>query len=52
MNGKSVVINRPINELFYLIEPMKKNSDDIRPTFVDDNKICEIVNCDIIRYFE
>ena len=52
INGKPVVINRPINKLFYLTEPMKNTSDDIRPTFVDDSKICKIVNCDIVRYFE
>ena len=41
INGKRVVINRPINK-FYLIEPMKQTNADIQPKFVDDTKICQI----------
>ena len=41
INGKAVVINRPINKL-YPIEPVKQTSVDIQPKFVDDTKICQI----------
>ena len=41
INGKTVVINRPINKL-YLIEPMKQTSANIQSKFVDETKICQI----------
>ena len=41
INGKTVVINRPINKV-YPMEPMKQTSADIQPRFVDDTKICKI----------
>ena len=41
INGKTVVINRPISKL-YPIEPVKQTSADIQPKFVDDTKICQI----------
>ena len=41
INGKAVVLNRPINK-FYLIEPVKQTSTDIQLKFVDDTKICQI----------
>ena len=41
INGKAVVINKPINKL-YPIEPVKQTSADIQPKFVDDTKICQI----------
>ena len=41
INGKAVVINKPINKL-YTIEPVKQTSADIQLKFVDDTKICQI----------
>ena len=41
INGKTAVINRPINKL-YPIEPIKQTSADIQLKFVDDMKICQI----------
>ena len=41
INGKAVVINRPINKL-YPIEPVKQTGEDIQPNSVDDRKICQI----------
>ena len=41
INGKAVVINRPIYKL-YPTEPVKQTSADIQPKFVDDTKICKI----------
>ena len=38
INGKAVVINRPIYKL-YPTEPVKQTSADIQPKFVDDTKI-------------
>ena len=40
INGKAVVINRPISKLCP-IEPVKQTSADIQPKFVDDPKICQ-----------
>ena len=37
INGKEVVVNRPINKL-YPIEPVKQTSADIQPKFADDTK--------------
>ena len=41
INGKAVVMNRPINKL-YPIEPVKQTSADIQTKFIDDTKICQI----------
>ena len=41
INGKTVVINRPINKL-YPIEPLKQTRADTQPEFVDDTKTCQI----------
>ena len=40
VNGKKVVINRPINKL-YPIDPVKQTSADIQPNFVEDKKNCQ-----------
>ena len=41
INGKTVVINRPINNP-YPIKPIKQTSAEIQPKLVDDTKICQI----------
>ena len=51
INGKTVVINRPINKI-YPIEPVKQTSVDIQPKFIDDTNICQIETTSdtLIRY--
>ena len=41
INGKAVVIKRPINKL-YLIEPVKQTSADIQPKFIGDTKFVKL----------